>query len=151
MANILVASLGNPKQGRSTACTVLPWHQPHCGGEVSAASVLLPVAELRGEKTSGDGANTTNRQQALPEGVVGKLPLELFFDITDLLGKCSGEIDLKFGAVCAEQAADFVVDGFVRPSDEVTPMVFGLLPDDLDEIEFGTVWRQIEQLHAMLA
>ena len=67
------------------------------------------------------------------------------------LVKCSGEIDLKFGAVCAEQAADFVVDGFVRPSDEVTPMVFGLLPDDLDEIEFGTVWRQIEQLHAMLA
>ena len=65
--------------------------------------------------------------------------------------KCSGEIDLKFGAVCAEQAADLVVDGLLRPGDEVTPMVFGLLPDDLDEIEFGTVWRQIEQLHAMLA
>jgi hypothetical protein len=66
-------------------------------------------------------------------------------------GKCSGEIDLKFGAVCAEQVANFVIDGFLRPGDEVTPMVFGLLPDDLDEIEFGTVWRQIEQLHAMLA
>ena len=68
-------------------CTVLPWDQPHCGGEVSAASVLLPVAELRGEKTSGDGANTRNRQQALPEGVVGKLPLELLFNIADLLGE----------------------------------------------------------------
>ena len=81
VADILVASLGNSEQGRSTAGTVLPWHQPHRSGEVSAASVLLPVAELRGEKTSGDGANTRNRQQALPEGVVGKLPLELFFDI----------------------------------------------------------------------
>ena len=54
--------------------------------------------------------------------------------------KCSGEIDLKFGAVSAEQAANLIVDGFLRPGDEVTPMVFGLLPDDFDEIEFGAVW-----------
>lgn len=39
---------------------------------------------------------------------------------------CSGGIDLKFGAVCVEQAANFVVDGFLRPADEVAPMVFGL-------------------------
>ena len=43
--------------------------------------------------------------------------------------KCSGEIDLKFGAVRTEQAANFVVDGFLRPGDEVTPMVFnGMWP-----------------------
>jgi hypothetical protein len=70
---------------------------------------------------------------------------------TESLVKCSGEIDLKFNAVCTEKAADLIVDGFLRPGDEVAPMVFGLLPDNLDEIEFGTVWRQIEQLHAMLA
>src|SRR4051812_42981139 len=55
--------------------------------EVSAASVLFSVAELRGEKTGSDGANTGNRQQALPESVVGKLPLKFFFNIADLLGE----------------------------------------------------------------
>jgi hypothetical protein len=29
--------------------------------------------------------------------------------------------------------------------------VVGLLPNDLDEVEFGAVRRQIEQQHAMLA
>lgn len=42
VANIFVASLGNPKQSRSTAGAVLPWYRPNRGGEVSAASVLLP-------------------------------------------------------------------------------------------------------------
>lgn len=65
--------------------------------------------------------------------------------------KCSGEIDLKFGAVCAERVANLAIDGLLRSGDEVSPVVFGLLPDDLDEGEFGTVWWQIEQLHAMLA
>jgi hypothetical protein len=53
--------------------------------------------------------------------------------------------------VCAEQVANFVVGGVFRPGDEVTPTVFGLLPDNLDEIEFGTVWSQIKQLHAIIA
>ena len=65
--------------------------------------------------------------------------------------KWSDEIDLKLCAVCTEQVANFIIDGFLRPGDEVSPVVFGLLPDDLDEIEFGTIWRQVEQLHAMLA
>jgi hypothetical protein len=44
---------------------------------------------------------------------------------------------LKFGSVRTEQAANFVVDGFLHPGDEVTPMASVLLPDDLDETEFG--------------
>src|ERR1700712_4482950 len=39
VANILVPSLGDSEQVRSTACTVLLWYQPYCGGKVSAASV----------------------------------------------------------------------------------------------------------------
>jgi hypothetical protein len=65
--------------------------------------------------------------------------------------KRSGEIDLKFGAVCAKQGANFVVDGFLCPGNEVTSMVFSLLPNDLDKVEFEAVGRQVEQLHAMLA
>ena len=67
------------------------------------------------------------------------------------LGKCSGEIDLKSGAVAGEQVTDFIVDGFLRPGGEVAPMVFGLHPEDLDHVQFGTVRRQVEQLHAMFA
>lgn len=60
-------------------------------------------------------------------------------------------MNLKFGAISVEKFSNFVVNGFLRPGDEVSPVVFGLLLDDLNEVEFGTVWRQIEQLHAMLA
>jgi hypothetical protein len=46
------------------------------------------------------------------------------------------------GAMLAgEQVANFVVDGFLRPADEVAPMVFGLLAEDLDHAQFGTIRR----------
>lgn len=51
----------------------------------------------------------------------------------------------------AEQVANFVADGLLRLADEVSAVICGLLPDDFNEVEFQTVWRQIEQLHAMLA
>ncbi|MBC8726753.1 hypothetical protein F6X37_36380, partial [Paraburkholderia sp. 31.1] len=42
--------------------------------------------------------------------------------------KCSREIDLKSGAVSAEQLSKFSVDGFPGPGDEASPVVFEVLP-----------------------
>jgi len=52
---------------------------------------------------------------------------------------------LKSGAVSAEQLNEFSVNSFLGPRDEASPVVFEVLPDDLDQIRLGTVRRQIEQ------
>lgn len=59
--------------------------------------------------------------------------------------KCSREMDLKSGGASAEQLNEFSVDGFPRPCDEASTVVFEVLPGDLDQIQLGTVRRQIEQ------
>lgn len=57
--------------------------------------------------------------------------------------KYSGEIDLKFGAESIEQFADFGSKGIFRPSSELAPVIFGLLPKDFDHVQFRTVRRQV--------
>ena len=39
---------------------------------------------------------------------------------------------------------------FLCPGGEFSPVVFGLLPQDLDRIEFGTVGRQIDKDEPMV-
>lgn len=42
----------------------------------------------------------------------------------------------------------FSVDGFVGPRAEASPVTY-VRPGDLDQIQFGTVWRQKELINAM--
>ncbi|MCP3728477.1 hypothetical protein M3I53_36135 [Paraburkholderia sp. CNPSo 3272] len=57
----------------------------------------------------------------------------------------SRKIDLEFRAVSVQQVGKLSVDGFLYPDDEASPVIFEMFPDDLDQIELGTVWRQIEE------
>ncbi len=52
---------------------------------------------------------------------------------------------MKLGTVAAEQGVKFVVEGFLGPGDKASPVVLELFPDDLDQIEFGTIRRQVNQ------
>jgi hypothetical protein len=52
---------------------------------------------------------------------------------------------LKFGSEPVKQGSDFGAEGVLRPRDELTPMIFGVFPQDFDHVEFWTVWRQIDQ------
>jgi len=52
---------------------------------------------------------------------------------------------LKFRSVAVEQVANIVPQGLFRPRDELAPVVLGLLPEDFDHIEFGTVGREVAQ------
>src|SRR6202140_3786608 len=66
-----------------------------------------------------------------------------------VLVKCSRKIDLKFRAKISEKLSDLGINGFLRPSDETPPVILCVLPDDFDQVQLGTVWRQIEEHHAM--
>lgn len=59
--------------------------------------------------------------------------------------ECSRKIDLEFRAVSVERFGELSVDGFFCPGDEASPAIFEMFPDDLDQVEFGTVRRQIEE------
>lgn len=48
-------------------------------------------------------------------------------------------------SIRAEQFAEFRIEGVTGPGDEASPVVLELLPDDLDQIQFGTIGRQINQ------
>jgi hypothetical protein len=52
---------------------------------------------------------------------------------------------LEFRAVSIQQVGELSVDGFFCPGDEASPVIFEMFPDDLHQIELGTVWRQIEE------
>ena len=52
---------------------------------------------------------------------------------------------MKFGSESVKQGSDFGAEGVLRPRDELTPMIFGVFPQDFDHVEFWTVWRQIDQ------
>ena len=50
---------------------------------------------------------------------------------------------MKFGTETIEQFADFGSKGIFRPSSELAPVIFGLLPKDFDHVQFRTVRRQV--------
>ena len=52
---------------------------------------------------------------------------------------------MKFSTEAVEQGLDMVAKGIFRPSDELAPMVLGLLPEDFDHVEFRAVRREITQ------
>nr|WP_231752913.1 hypothetical protein [Burkholderia sp. TSV86] len=52
---------------------------------------------------------------------------------------------MKFTAVAGQEVGQFCVDGVAGPVDEATPVIFEVLPDDLDHVQFGAVGRQKEQ------
>jgi hypothetical protein len=52
---------------------------------------------------------------------------------------------LEFRAVSVQQFGELSVDGFFCPGDEASPVIFEMFPDDLDQVELGTVRRQIEE------
>jgi hypothetical protein len=52
---------------------------------------------------------------------------------------------LKFSAYAVKEFSDFVLKNVLGPSDKGSPVVFGLLPKDLDHVEFGTIGRQKAQ------
>lgn len=52
---------------------------------------------------------------------------------------------MKLSAVSVEQFRQFGINGFLRPGNETAPVILEVLPDDLDQIEFGAVWQQIEE------
>jgi hypothetical protein len=64
--------------------------------------------------------------------------------------KCSGETDFKFWTIAGEQLPEFSIDGFLRPGDETSPVILGMLPDDFYQVQLGAVGRQIEEHHLML-
>jgi hypothetical protein len=45
--------------------------------------------------------------------------------------------------------SDIGINDFLRLTDETPPVILCVLPDDFDQVQFGTVWRQIEERHAM--
>lgn len=57
---------------------------------------------------------------------------------------------MKLRAISAEQCREFLIEGIFRPSDEASPVILELFPDDLDEIQFGTVGREIDEKCAMV-
>ena len=65
------------------------------------------------------------------------------------LDKCSRKIDLKFRAIGIEELCDLSINGFLGPGDETPPVILRMLPDDFDQVQLGTVGRQIEEDHAM--
>jgi hypothetical protein len=59
---------------------------------------------------------------------------------------------LKFSAKPVEQFSDFGSEGFLRASNELTPVIFGLLPKDFDPVQLRAIgWqvakKRIEPLH----
>ena len=50
---------------------------------------------------------------------------------------------MKFRAEPIEQFADFGSKGIFRPRGELTPVILGLLPKDLNHVELGAVGWQI--------
>ena len=48
------------------------------------------------------------------------------------------------------QFGDLTREGFTRPGRESAPVIFGLLPQDLDHVEFRAVGRQIQGDEAVL-
>ena len=50
---------------------------------------------------------------------------------------------MKFSAKTVEQFADFGSKGIFRPSNELAPVILGLLPKDFDHVQFRTVGRQV--------
>lgn len=46
---------------------------------------------------------------------------------------------MKFSAEPFEQSLDVIAKRFFRPCHEVTPVIFGLLPEDFDHVQFRTV------------
>ena len=66
-----------------------------------------------------------------------------------MIAKCSRKIDLKFGAIGIEELCDLGINGFLGPGDKTPPVILRLLPDDFDQVQLGTVGRQIEEDHAM--
>jgi len=61
VANIFVASLGNPKQSRSTAGAVLPWYRPNRGGEVRLHRYCFP-------------------ESGIPSAIAQRQAIRLYFD-----------------------------------------------------------------------
>src|ERR1700741_2693038 len=59
--------------------------------------------------------------------------------------KCSRKVYLEFRTISVEQNFQLRIDGSFRPRRESPPVVLEVLPYDLDEIQFGTVRRQIKQ------
>jgi hypothetical protein len=39
----------------------------------------------------------------------------------------------------AESLCDLGINGFLRPGDETSPVTFGVLPDDFDQVQTGTM------------
>lgn len=52
---------------------------------------------------------------------------------------------MKLGSETVEQVLYVVAKGFFRPSDEFTPVILGLFPEDFDHIEFGAVSGEIAE------
>ena len=50
-----------------------------------------------------------------------------------------------FCSESVKQGSHFGAEGVLRPRDELTPMIFGLFPQDFDHVEFWTVRRQIDK------
>ena len=56
---------------------------------------------------------------------------------------------MKFCPESADQVRDIAHKGFARPGGEGAPVVFGVLPQDFDQIEFRTVGRQLQGCEAV--
>ncbi|MNG24867.1 hypothetical protein D3C84_1096410 [compost metagenome] len=81
---MLVAALADTQQISPAAGAVLPGHQAHGGGEVTAASVLPAVPHLYSQQAGGDRPDTRQAQQAAAEIIVGQLACQLFIQRLDL-------------------------------------------------------------------
>ena len=66
-------------------------------------------------------------------------------DLMPPIAKCSRKIDVEFRVVSIQQFGKLSVDGFICPSEEASPVIFEMFPDDLDQIDRGAAWRQIEE------
>jgi hypothetical protein len=68
---------------------VLYWRgtSPMEAAKSRAAAVLLAIAHLGSQHARRDRADARNRQQTLPEVVVGELPGHFLIDLTDLFAE----------------------------------------------------------------
>jgi hypothetical protein len=82
---ILVAALADAQQLVFTTGTVLAWHQPDGGGEVTAAAVVLAVTDFGGQHAGGDRSDTRYRHEPLAQIIFSDLPGQGLLDLGDLL------------------------------------------------------------------
>jgi len=63
--------------------------------------------------------------------------------------KCSRITNMELSAESSEKGTYLVDQNILRPGLEFTPMIFGKLPENLDQVEFRAVLRKVKRHKSM--